>query len=161
MTNSKTQNDELSEIINQIHGARRNPKKLKSLIEEYEIRFGPEAEKQVLEIIGDTTRKAWSKIAEQQESNGIDGILDTLWRPFEQVGGEFMVEKTENSAQIHCTRCPIADTYLEIGKPEYGLIFHCSADPHIVAGFNPAMGFRITKRLMSGDGYCDHYYYLK
>ena len=55
----------------------------------------------------------------------------------------------------------MADTYIKIGKPEYGLIFHCSTDPHIVAGFNPEMEFRITKKLMSSDECCDHYYHLK
>jgi len=54
----------------------------------------------------------------------------------------------------------MAETYRKIGKPEYGLIFHCSTDPHIVSGFNPDMEFKITKRLMTGDDCCDHYYRL-
>lgn len=160
MIDLDTEDDRLRRAIDQIRGARPNPEKLKSLIEGFEKEFGPEAEKQVLDIIAETTKEAWSQIAERMENNGIDGILDTLWSSFEKIGGEFTVERKTNSAQIRCTKCPIADTYLEIGKPEYGLIFHCSTDPHIVAGFNPNMVFKIKKRLMSGDDCCDHYYSL-
>ncbi|MGY5865163.1 MAG: L-2-amino-thiazoline-4-carboxylic acid hydrolase [Candidatus Thorarchaeota archaeon] len=153
--------EELTELVAQIRAARSKPKKLKALLEKYENEFGPEAEKRVLEIIAENTEKSWANIAEERENNDIDGILDTLWKSFEQVGGEFTVERTEDSAQIHCTKCPMADTYLKIGKPEYGLIFHCSTDPHIVAGFNPEMEFRITKKLMSKDECCDHYYHFE
>jgi predicted ArsR family transcriptional regulator len=161
MKNLDERDEELKELVTQIRVARSKPKKLKALLERYENEFGPEAEKRVLEIIAENTEKVWANIAEERENNDIDGILDTLWRSFEQVGGEFTVDRTKGSAQIHCTKCPMADTYREIGKPEYGLIFHCSTDPHIVAGFNPEMDFKITRKLMSGDDCCDHYYHLK
>lgn len=161
MKNLDERDEELTELVAQIRAARSKPKKLKALLEKYENEFGPEAEKRVLEIIAENTEKSWANIAEERENNDIDGILDTLWKSFEQVGGEFTVERTEDSAQIHCTKCPMADTYLKIGKPEYGLIFHCSTDPHIVAGFNPEMEFRITKKLMSKDECCDHYYHFE
>ncbi len=161
MKDSETQDGELRRLVSQIHGARPNPELLKSLLDRYEREFGPEADDRVLEIIAETTKRAWTEISKRVESNDIDGVLDTLWKPFKRVGAEFAVERTENSAQIRCTKCPVADTYLEIGRPEYGLMFHCSTDPHIVAGFNPSMEFKITKRLMSGDDCCDHYYFLK
>ena len=161
MKNLDERDEELTELVAQIRAARSKPKKLKALLEKYENEFGPEAEKRVLEIIAENTEKSWANIAEERENNDIDGILDTLWKSFEQVGGEFTVERTEDSAQIHCTKCPMADTYLKIGMPEYGLIFHCSTDPHIVAGFNPEMEFRITKKLMSKDECCDHYYHFE
>lgn len=161
MKNLDERDEELRELVAQIRAARSKPKKLRTLLEKYENEFGPEAEKRVLEIIAENTEKLWANIAEERENNDIDGILDTLWKSFERVGGEFTVERTEDSAQIHCTKCPMADTYLKIGKPEYGLIFHCSTDPHIVAGFNPEMEFRITKKLMSKDECCDHYYHFE
>lgn len=161
MSDSDSADTELRELVQDIRAARSNPKKLRSLLERYENDFGTEANDLVLEIIAETTRYAWAEIASERESNDIDGILDTLWKSFESVGGEYTVERTEDSAQIYCTSCPMAETYLEIGKPEFGLIFHCSTDPHIVAGFNPEMEFRITKKLMSGDACCDHFYRLK
>ena len=151
----------LRELVMDIRAARSNPEKLNALLDRYENDFGAEANERVLEIIADMTREIWTEVASERERNDIDGILDTLWKSFESVGGEFTVERTEDSAQIHCTRCPMADTYHEIGRPEYGLIFHCSTDPHIVAGFNPEMEFKITKYLMNGDACCDHYYQLK
>jgi hypothetical protein len=161
MRESESADKELRDLVIDIRAARSEPKKLKSLIERYENDFGTEANERVLEIIAEMTRDVWAEIASERENNDIDGILDTLWKSFESVGGEFTVERTEDSAQIHCTSCPMADTYLEIGKPEFGLIFHCSTDPYIVAGFNPEMEFRITKTLMNGDACCDHYYRLK
>lgn len=161
MKSSDRRDEELRELVTEIRAARSEPKKLVSLLEKYENEFGPEAEQRVLEIIAENTEKMWNEIAQERVNNDIQGILDTLWRSFERVGGEFTVERTEDSAQIHCTSCPMADTYLKIGKPEYGLIFHCSTDPHIVAGFNPEMEFKISKKLMNGDDCCDHYYRLK
>ncbi|NHI90822.1 MAG: hypothetical protein EAX87_14985 [Candidatus Thorarchaeota archaeon] len=155
------QDSKLRELITEIRRARSKQRKLKTLLEKYENEYGSQAEKRVLEIIAEDTKNVWADIAEKREKNDIQGILDTLWSSFEQIGGEFTVERTEDSAQIHCTKCPMADMYLKIGKPELGLIFHCSTDPHIVAGFNPKMKFRITKRLMNGDSCCDHYYNLR
>ena len=160
MKNLDTRDEELGKLVMEIRLARLKPKKLNVLIEKYENEFGSEAEQRVLEIIAEETKAAWESIAEKREDNGIQGIIDTLWESFRSAGGEFTIEKTENSAQIHCTRCPIADTYNKIGKPEYGLIFHCSTDPHIVAGFNPDMEFKRTKTLMMDDC-CDHYYHLE
>ena len=160
MNDLDARDEELRELVTEIRAARSKPKKLKALLEKYEKEFGSEAEERVLEIIAKNTEMLWAEIADEKENNDIQGILDTLWKSFEGVGGEFTVERTEDSAQIHCTRCPMADTYRKIGKPEYGLIFHCSTDPHIVAGFNPEMEFKITKTLMKDDC-CDHFYRLK
>jgi hypothetical protein len=85
-----------------------------------------------------------------------------LWDGFRQVGGEFTVEKTDTGGvQFHATKCPLADVYRSIGKESYGFLFHCVTDPHIVAGFNPAIDFRRTKTLMEGHEECDHYYEMK
>lgn len=151
--------DELKKLVTEIRGARRKPKELKTLLEKYERDFGSESEQRVLDIIAEDTKAAWAGIAEDREDIGIQGILDTLWESFRGAGGEFTVERTTNSAKINCTRCPMADTYRKIGKPEHGLIFHCSTDPHIVAGFNSEMEFVRTKTLMTDDC-CDHYYRL-
>ena len=160
MKNSDTHDEKLGKLVMEIRLARLKPEKLSTLLEKYENEFGPETEQRVLEIIAEETKAAWKSVAERRGDNGVQGIIDTLWESFRNAGGEFTIERTENSAQIHCTRCPIADTYHKIGKPEYGLIFHCSTDPHIVAGFNPNMEFKRIKTLMMNDC-CDHYYYLK
>lgn len=153
----EARDENLRELVMEIRAARSKPKKLEALLEKYQREFGKRADQRVLEIIAENTKALWADIAKERDDNGIQGILDTLWKSFGEVGGEFTIERTENSVQIHCTRCPMAETYREIGKPEFGLIFHCSTDPHIVAGFNPDMEFKRTKTLMTDD-FCDHYY---
>jgi hypothetical protein len=160
MKNLDVRDEELRKLVMEIRLARLKPERVNALLERYENEFGKVAEQRVLEIIAEETKAAWESVAEEREDNGVQGIIDTLWESFRNVGGEFTIERTENSAQVHCTRCPMADTYHKIGKPEYGLIFHCSTDPHIVAGFNPDMEFKRTKTLMMDDC-CDHYYCLK
>ena len=160
MKNLDARDKELGKLVMEIRLARLKPERVNALLERYENEFGKVAEQRVLEIIAEETKAAWESVAEEREDNGVQGIIDTLWESFRNVGGEFTIERTENSAQVHCTRCPMADTYHKIGKPEYGLIFHCSTDPHIVAGFNPDMEFKRTKTLMMDDC-CDHYYHLE
>jgi len=151
-------NNPLESLIQEIRRSRSEPAKLKRLIKKYDEEFGPKAENATLKVIADSTRQAWAEIAEDHGDTSIEGILDTLWKSFEQAGGEFTIERFDEGVQIHCTKCPMADTYKEIGKQDHGVIFHCNTDPHIVEGFNSKIDFTITKRLMSGDDFCNHRY---
>ncbi len=67
-------------------------------------------------------------------------------------------ERTSEGIQLHCTRCPIHELARELDALEWGYALHCAQDPHIIAGFNPAIGFRQTRWLMRGDDCCDHFY---
>lgn len=154
-------NKALKNLIHEIRRSRPEPAKLVRLINRYDEEYGPKAKDETLKIIADSTRESWAGIAEDHGDTSIEGILDTLWKAFKEVGGEFTVERFDGGVQIQCTKCPIADTYKEIGKQDHGLIFHCSTDPHIVEGFNDKIDFTITKRLMSGDDCCDHRYSIR
>ena len=120
---------------------------------------------QVVEIItaqeGRKAEQMWQAIAQQHGRNDIRGIQETLWKLVVELGVEFTVTETPDSAQFHVTRCPLAEMAHELGEPEWGYVIYCSVDPNIVAGFNPAMGFGRTHTLMEGHPYCDHYYYMK
>jgi len=151
----------LTKLVHSIRSARSTPTKLKSLLEKYEVEYGRKTDSEVLEIIAEETREGWAGIAIDRGSNSIDDLLDTLWKSFGDIGGEFTVHQKEGIVKIHATKCPMAETYQDLGKEEYGLIFHCSTDPHIVAGFNESMNFKITKTLMAGDDCCDHCYSMK
>lgn len=161
MAEPKTREDRLRTIIGEIRAARSEPLLLKSLLDEYESEFGPEAKEEVLDILGRDTRDSWAGIARTRKNNSIEDLLDTLWKSFGEAGGEFTVKRKGRLVQIHCTRCPMADTYKSIGRQEYGLIFHCSTDPHIVQGFSEKIVFQISKRLMTGDDCCDHSYSMR
>jgi predicted ArsR family transcriptional regulator len=120
---------------------------------------------QVIEIItaqeGRKAEQMWQAIAQQHGRNDIRGIQETLWKLVVELGVEFTVTETPDSAQFHVTRCPMAEMARELGESEWGYVIYCSVDPDIVAGFNPAMGFSRTHTLMQGHPYCDHFYYMK
>lgn len=151
----------LTALVHKIRSARKDPSTLKKLIEKYVSDYGREADSEVLEIIAEETQYAWAELARERGSNSIDDLLDTLWRGFGSIGGEYSVNREGGKVQIRATKCPMADRYRKIGKEEFGLMFHCSTDPHIVAGFNGKMNFEITKTLMAGDDCCNHCYSMK
>lgn len=153
--------DTLRGLVQQIRAARSNPEKLKELIEKYETEYGRQSDSEVLELIAEATQSAWSELAKERGSNSIDDLLDTLWSSFGSIGGEYSVHREGEYVQIYATKCPMADTYRKIGKEEFGLMFHCSTDPHIVAGFNKDMNFEISKTLMDGNECCNHRYSMK
>ncbi|MFW9849802.1 MAG: L-2-amino-thiazoline-4-carboxylic acid hydrolase [Candidatus Thorarchaeota archaeon] len=155
------QRNRLVGLVHRIRAARNNPSKLNELIGKYVSEYGREADQIVLEIIAEETQYAWSELARERGSNSIDDLLDTLWKSFGSVGGEFTVSREGGIVQIHATKCPMADTYKKLGKQEFGLMFHCSTDPHIVEGFNENMNFEISKTLMAGDDCCNHCYSMK
>ncbi|MFW9907139.1 MAG: L-2-amino-thiazoline-4-carboxylic acid hydrolase [Candidatus Thorarchaeota archaeon] len=157
----KKQRNKLTALVQRIRAARNDPSKLNELIEKYVSEYGRDADQIVLDIIAEETRHAWSELAKERGSNSIDDLLDTLWKSFGTVGGEYTVRRVGGKVQIYATKCPMADTYRKLGKEEFGLMFHCSTDPHIVAGFNENMNFEISRTLMAGDEHCNHCYSLK
>ncbi|MFQ5980336.1 MAG: L-2-amino-thiazoline-4-carboxylic acid hydrolase [Candidatus Heimdallarchaeota archaeon] len=158
---SDSDKEQIWEKIRSILKNRRNPPKLKTLLNEWEENYGPQCNDLAMELVGHNTRNAWANIAEEEQNNTIEGLIGLLWENFRQAGGEFTLEIKEDGTQIYCTKCPIADNYKEIGKPEYGLIFHCSTDLFICQGFNPAIKFQRSKTLMEGDDCCDHFYSME
>ena len=58
------------------------------------------------------------------------------------------------------TRCMWAEIFRELGEPELGL-FLCAGDDPAVRSYNPSLGFKRTKVMMSGDRLCDHVFYVE
>ena len=106
-------------------------------------------------------KKTWQDIAHDHGKNDIDGLKETLWTWVEEAGFEFTVLETDEGTQFHVTKCPLAEMARKVQATDWGYICYCADDPHIVAGFNPAIGFRRTKTLMEGHDCCDHFYYMK
>ena len=102
-----------------------------------------------------------AEIGRNQPSQTIDDFLRVLWEPLPAQGFEFTSEETPEGMQMHCTRCPLVDLAAAFDAKNWFYHFACAGDPHMVAGFNPNMGFRRTKTLMEGDEYCDHFYFMK
>ena len=147
------------EILSRIEAIQReshNPTQLKTLIAEWERDFGLEYNDLAEGILADDVRKKVGGWAERKNLSTVEDLIRNMWETWTE--GKFTINRKEDGVQIHCTRCPIADTYRSIGREEYGFIFHCSVDAHVASGFNPKMRFRRTKTLMMGDDCCDHHY---
>ena len=142
--------------IEEIRRFHSNPEQLKPLLEAWDKDFGSEYDDIAREILAENVRmnaEAWAK---QKGITTAEDIVQDMWEGWEE--GEFTIEQKEDGIQIYCTKCPIADTYLSIGRKKQGLLFQCSEDPHIVSGVNPNLKFRRTKTLMNGDDCCDNFY---
>ncbi len=131
---------------------------LKVALAEWEEKFGSDFNEIAEDILATKTRDSWAARAASWNSTSLDVLVRVMWEDWTE--GEFSIDKSEGYVQIKCTKCPIADAYRSIGHSELGLLFQCSEDPHIVAGYNPKMKFKRTKTLMAGDEMCDHYYEL-
>lgn len=123
--------------------------------------FGEQVVDIVLAARAKKTEKNWRDIALNHGRNDIKGLEQTLWTWVADAGFEFTVTETDEGTQFRVTRCPIADMAHELQAADWGYVCYCADDPHIVAGFNPAMGFRRTKTLMEGHDCCDHFYYMR
>lgn len=130
-----------------------------AVLNDLQQRYGSKVVEVLDLVIGTTTRTGWSQIGQQQPSRTIADFLRLLWDPLPKLGFEFTSTTTADGVQMHCTHCP----HVALGEALHAKtwLYHlvCGGDPHMVAGFNPDMGFRRTKTLMQGDAYCDHYYY--
>jgi predicted ArsR family transcriptional regulator len=122
-------------------------------------RFGEAVLGVVREAVARRTRELWAGLAAQEPDNRPETLVDLLWnRLCAPLGFQFSQERTSQGIQLHCTRCPIHELARELDALEWGYALHCAQDPHIIAGFNPAIGFRQTRWLMRGDDCCDHFY---
>ena len=110
---------------------------------------------------GRQIKKQWQNIAREHGRNDIEGLKETLWKWVKEAGFEFTVTETHEGTQFRVTKCPLAEMAQELQATDWGYICYCADDPHIVAGFNPEIGFRRTKTLMEGHECCDHFYYIQ
>jgi predicted ArsR family transcriptional regulator len=157
MDDTKTVEQRLEEQHAQLE--RRCMQRIAFLLDGLEQRLGAAAVEALDETIAESTREQWAGIAREVEDNGIEGLIQALWEPLREMGFEFSVERQTDGVQMRCTRCPLSDQAHEVGATKWGYHLYCATDPHIVAGFNPRIGFRRSRTLMEGDDCCDHFYY--
>ena len=127
---------------------------------------------EVLEAIDQRNREsivpAWKAIGEKQAQVSIETFVDVLWNQMCLPDGlefEFSQQTTGEKTQMRCTYCPWAEISKAAGAAEVGYTLFCKTDPHMIEGFNQAVGpgsrkikFSRTKTLMQGDDCCDHCY---
>lgn len=145
--------------IQTIRSANEDPERLGPLLEEFEKEYGPKYLPLVEKLVAEKGLQQWSEIAKSMDSDSLDALIKVLWEDWTE--GEFTITRTENQVAIRCTRCPIADAYIAVGRVPEGLVFQCSEDSHMVAGFNPNIKFSRTMTLMDDDDCCDHTYWIE
>jgi hypothetical protein len=70
-------------------------------------------------------------------------------------------EQSENAFAIDVTRCRYAEFYRELGEPELGFLFVCSADFSLAEGFGDDIALTRTQTIMQGASHCDFRYERK
>jgi predicted ArsR family transcriptional regulator len=123
-------------------------------------RFGEEAYDALVKANGEHIRQHWREKAENHGDNSIESLIKLLWETLPPKF-EWTMEKTDAGVQMKCTKCPIAERALGLGVGEQYYYQSCKGDWSIVEGFNPNIGFTMTKTLMQGDDCCNHFYYYK
>lgn len=133
-----------------------------SLLASAEREFGRARVLEVIDLVVAThCRREWAEVARRAGRNGVDDLARLLLLPLRDGQGfEFTLEPRNGGLQMHCTRCPHADLGKALGISEWVAHLVCGGDPHIVAGFNPRMGFRRNRMLTTGDDHCDHFYFM-
>ncbi|MHA2175664.1 MAG: L-2-amino-thiazoline-4-carboxylic acid hydrolase [Candidatus Hodarchaeales archaeon] len=142
--------------IQEIRDSWKNTKNLEECLNRWEEDYGTSQNELAMEIIAQKTEEGWRKWAQKNNLSTLEDFIHSAWEGWTE--GEYTIERKPNYAQIYCTKCPMADAYLSIGKAELGKVFHCCEDPFMVLGFNPQLKFGRTKTLMDGNGFCNHYY---
>jgi predicted ArsR family transcriptional regulator len=122
-------------------------------------RLGDAVPAAIEEMVAEDVRAGWARIAAGENTQTIDDLIRLLWEPLREKGFEFSMERTPDGAQMHVTRCPIAEIAKQLNAAEWLFRLTCATDEHSTAGFNPRIGFRRTKTLMEGADCCDHCYF--
>jgi hypothetical protein len=112
-------------------------------------------------VVAAHIRPEWEGNGRKQPSTTLDDFIRLMWGPLPEAGFTVEIEHQTDGIQIHCTRCPLADTGNNNGAAFWFYHLVCSGDPHAAAGFNPKIGFRRTQTLMQGHPCCDHFYFMK
>jgi hypothetical protein len=132
-----------------------NPDVLASLLDNWDDEYGFKYNNIVEEVLSEHIKQTWAEKAEKRGSNTVEDLVALLWNWPE---AEFDIERKDRGIRVFCSKCPIADTYRSLGKEQHGKLFHCMADTHICAGFNPKIKYEKKKCLMGGAECCKHYY---
>ena len=132
-----------------------------NIIKDMKERFGEEVYDVIWEAHSERVKDEWRKKAEEHGDNSIESLIELLWKPLQQHGFEYTMEKTDSGVQMKCTKCPTANRALRLGVGEQKYYDICKNDWAIAEGFNPNIGFTMTKTLMQGDDCCNHFYYYK
>jgi hypothetical protein len=138
----------------------KEPNIIKQLDKLYE-KFGENVIKVIEIVSAENCRREWASIASRVKVHTIEKLIKLLWEPSIERGCKYMMKVYEDGIQVICTYCPYYELAKKINGEKWIYSLWCKADPYIVEGFNPEIGFKRTKTLMKGRDCCNHFYYIQ
>lgn len=128
------------------------------LLHAMEERFGPEAREVVRDMVKNPKLTPRPEVGEPEED------LHRFCAGLDQTcaGSHRWARIVDEPDRIgyRYTRCMWAEIYRELGEIELGLVL-CAGDEPAIRSYNPALGFKRTKVLMTDDEICDHVFYVE
>lgn len=109
-------------------------------------------------FLREKTLPDWEAIAKEKGNNSLETYMETLWGGMEENGFKLSIEKSDQSYQVECVKCPLADMAREIKGEKWIFELACMHDYYMVEGFNPEITFKRSKTLIEGDECCNHFY---
>jgi hypothetical protein len=126
-------------------------------------RFGEATALAVIDrVVAENVRREWAELAAREGKNGVADLARLLLHPLQGAPGwSFTLSEERGGLQLRCTACPHATLGRALGISRWIAHLVCGGDPHLVAGFNPRMGFHRTRMLTTGHDHCDHFYFMR
>jgi hypothetical protein len=117
----------------------------------------------VRKALGDLYRQYGDRLWRKQGGNDLGHTMAAAFERF--AAGDALdydvLKKIPDHFDINVTRCRYARFYQEIGAPELGFLFVCSADFAMADGFGPGVRLTRTQTIMQGASHCDFRYALE
>jgi len=133
----------------------KDAEKLKILVDAWDQEFGHKYDDVLERVIGKYLEDLWANKADELGSNSLDDLLSIL---LDFPGGKYTKEKIEGGYKVTTTFCPIAESFREMNRADYGASFYCISDSYICRGFNEHIKHRRISTRMQGDKACVHFY---
>ena len=114
----------------------------------------------VRKALGDMYRKLGEKWWEAQ---GASNLGETIASAFEMyAAGDALdcdvLKQSPDAFEMNVTGCRYAQFFKELGAPELGFLFVCSADFAVAEGFGADIKLTRTQIIMQGASHCDFRY---
>ncbi len=117
----------------------------------------------VRKALGDFYRKAGEAWWRRQQGSDLGEKMGAIFDRF--ADGDALdyevVKQTADTFDVNVTGCRYARFFQEIGEPELGFLFVCSADFPMAEGFGNGVELTRTQTIMQGASHCDFRYAAK
>jgi predicted ArsR family transcriptional regulator len=114
----------------------------------------------VRQALGDAYRKLGEQWSRSRDTSDLGNSMAAAFDAF-AAGGALdyeVVKQSPDAFELNVTGCRYAQFYKELGAPELGFLFVCSADFTMAEGIAPDIKLTRTQTIMQGAGHCDFRY---